>query len=66
MPDEDYVHLRVNHPLNIVHSVTDTDMPLIEPLWARAKPENRVRCSSTHKSMMNSYFCEFIRKAVTR
>lgn len=54
-----YNHLTVNHSINFVDPITGANTNRIEGLWNQAKAKNRKRWG-THRSMIDSYMCEFM------
>ena len=56
---EGYTHLTVNHSRNFVDPITGAHTQQVESLWNKAKSRNR-RQHGTHRSMIDSYMCEFM------
>ena len=56
---EKFWHETVNHQYNFVDPVTGAHTQGIECLWREAKKKNKQQCG-THRSMLESYLCEFL------
>jgi transposase-like protein len=59
IPDRSYTHLTVNHSRNFVDPTTGACTNMVESLWGKAKYRNK-RHWGTHKTMVDSYLCEFM------
>ena len=54
-----FTHLQVNHTYNFVDPVTRAHTQNVENNWKNAKMRNK-RHHGTHRSMVDSYLCEFM------
>ena len=59
IPNRNFLHETVNHAQNFVDPVSGACTNKIECLWNIAKSRNRRRWG-THRSMIDSYMCEFM------
>ena len=59
IPNRNYTHVTVNHSQNFVDPNTRACTNTVESMWCKAKVRNK-RHWGTHKSMLDSYLCEFM------
>lgn len=59
IPNKDYKHKTVNHSLNFVDPNSGVNTQRIERSWKSAKERNK-RHNGTHRSMLDSYLCEYM------
>ena len=60
-----FIHQTVNHSLNFVDPNTGANTQRIERSWEAAKERNK-RHNGTHRSMLDSYMCEYMWRTRTK
>ena len=60
-----YTHQTVNHSQNFVNPVTGEHTQTVKSLWHTFEMHNKRECG-THRSMVDSYLCEYMRRTKFR